>query len=100
MNRTVVEPTQETAAEPTVPNDIQDYDNPEISVTVSGMDSLVGKVFTHSELLGLTDRQRAAYQSTLRQIFWDWYNIQLSNPSGLADPSRQARRHHGIEQEK
>lgn len=77
---------------------IRDYDNPQAQVGVLQMDYLIGQVFTHSELLGLTDRQLSAYKKTLRDMFWDWYNSQLPNPSGLADISHQARLHHGIEQ--
>lgn len=68
-----------------------------IKTDVMSFDYLIGKVFTHSELLGLTDRQLTAYKSTLRQMFWDWYNRHMDNPHGFADPSRQARVEAGIE---
>lgn len=81
------------------PEDIEDYDHPQAKVNVEYMDYLIGKVFTHTELLGLTDRQLSAYKSTLRQMFWGWYNQALPNPHGLADVSLQARRRAGIEKD-
>lgn len=71
----------------------------QIKTDVLSFDNLIGSVFTHSELLGLTDRQLTAYKSTLRQMFWDWYNKHLDNPNGFSDPSRQARVEAGIEQQ-
>lgn len=75
-----------------------DYDNPKAAVTVESLDYLIGRLFTHTELLGLPDRQLKAYQSTVRKMFWEWYNNHLPNPSGLVDISHQARVRAGIEQ--
>ncbi len=68
-----------------------------IETTVQQFDWLIGKVFNHTELLGLPDRQLKAYRSSLRTMFWDWYNSHMENLSGLSDPSYQARVEAGIE---
>lgn len=81
-------------------DDIQDYDNPLIGVNVQSFDYLLGKLFTHFELLGLSERQALALRSSVRQMAWEWFNTHLPNPSGLADPSLQARRTAGIEKDK
>jgi len=86
-----------TISIPIEPEDIPDYDHPKIEICVEHFDRLIGQVFKHSELLGLTDRQLTAYKSILRQMFWDWYNSFLPNPHGLADPSKQGRVAAGIE---
>lgn len=77
--------------------DIQDYDNPVIGVNVQSFDELLGRLFTHFELLGLTDRQRIALTSSVRQMGWAWFDNHLPNPNGLAYPSLQGRRAAGIE---
>lgn len=89
---------EEEPALAAVREDIEDYNNPHANISVGQMDYLVGQIFTHTELLGLTDRQLSAYKATLRKMVWDWYNQALPNPSGLSDVSYQARIHHGIEQ--
>lgn len=68
-----------------------------ITIDVRTFNYLIGKVFTHAELLGLPERQYAVYKSTLRAMFWDWYNSHLDNPQGYSDPSHQARVEAGIE---
>ena len=72
--------------------------NADIKIDVQGLDFLIGKVFLHTELLGLTDRQLTAYRATLRQMCWDWYNSHMENAMGYADPSKQARVEAGIDQ--
>lgn len=79
--------------------DIRDYDNPLILVNVQSYDFLLGKLFTHFELLGLPDRQAKALRSSVRTMAWEWFDHHLPNPSGLASPSMQGRRAAGIEQE-
>lgn len=79
--------------------DIKDYDNPLIGVNVYSFDGLLGKLFTHFELLGLPDRQAKALRSSTRQMAWEWFDHHLPNPSGLASPSLQGRRAAGIEPE-
>lgn len=74
-----------------------DYDNPIIKIGVKDLDFLIGRVFEHCELVGMTDRQLSAFKSSLRDIFWDWFNQYIDNPAGLADPSKQARIVTGIE---
>lgn len=81
----------------TYADNIADYDNPKIGVTVSSFDYLIGKLFNHTELLGLPERQLSAYKGSVRDMFWDWFNDQLPNPHALADPSRQGRIAQGIE---
>lgn len=80
-----------------VVDDMEDYDHPIANVTVESLDYFIGQVFTHTELLGLPERQLKAFRSTLRDMFWKWYNNHLPNPSGLADPSHQARVRAGID---
>lgn len=80
-------------------DDIRDYDNPLIGVNVQSFDHLLGKLFTHFELLGLPDRQAKALRSSVRTMSWEWFDHHLPNPSGLASPSLQGRRAAGIEQE-
>lgn len=83
---------------PTPPlEDIEDYDHPIAKVTVESLDYFIGTVFTHTELLGLPDRQLKAYKSILRDMFWKWYNNHLPNPHGYSDVSHQARVRAGIE---
>lgn len=77
--------------------DIKDYDNPIIEVDVKSFDYLIGKLFSQLELLGLPDRQAQAYRSSVRRMFWEWYNNHLPNPHGLSDPSLQGRRAQGLE---
>lgn len=72
-------------------------ENSYVEVDVAYFDYLLGKLFSHTELLGLSDRQLTAYKSTVRQMFWDWYNRLFDNPTGLADPSKQLRIDAGIE---
>lgn len=91
---TQIRPTTPTTV---VEDNIKDYDNPIAEVTVTDLDYLIGRVFTHTELLGLPDRQLSAYKGVTRKLFWDWYNSHFTNPSGLADVSRQARIAQGIE---
>lgn len=79
------------------PKDIADYDHPIANVTVESLDYFIGQVFTHTELLGLPERQLNAYKSVLRDMFWKWYNNHLPNPHGLSDPSHQARVRAGID---
>jgi hypothetical protein len=67
------------------------------NIRVDQFDYLIGKVFRHLELLGLTDRQLTALKASLREMFWDWYNSYVDNPSGYADPSKHARVEAGIE---
>lgn len=80
-----------------------DFDNPIIKIGVQDVDHLIGKVFEHCELVGMTDRQLSAYKSSLRDIFWDWFNMYMQtqgiDQSGLADPSKQARIAQSIEKE-
>src|SRR5215813_13832524 len=80
-------------------DDIRDYDNPLIGVNVFSFDALLGKLFTHFELLGLPDRQAKALRSSTRQMAWEWFDHHLPNPSGLASPSLQGRRVAGIEKD-
>jgi hypothetical protein len=68
-----------------------------IRTNVKSFDHLIGEVFTHVELLGLPDRQIAAYKKSLRSIFWGWYNSHIDNEFGMVDPSRAARVDAGIE---
>jgi hypothetical protein len=68
-----------------------------ITVNVANFDYLIGKLFTHVELLGLPDRQLSAFKSTTRDMFWDWYNAFMENEMGYADPSHQWRVDAGIE---
>lgn len=77
--------------------DIKDYDNPVIGIGVLEFDYLIGKLFNHAELLGLPERQLAAYRSSVRDMFWEWFNTWLPNPKGLADVSYQARVAQGVE---
>lgn len=79
--------------------DIADYDNPIAGITVNDVDVLIGDVFMQTELLGLPERQLSAYKKVVRQTFWNWYNTNLPNPTGLSDVSRQARVANGIERE-
>lgn len=81
------------------PIDDKPMENPytgNITVGVANFDYLIGDVFTHFELLGLTDRQLSALKKTTREMFWNWYNSHLPNPMGLADPSKQAREEVGL----
>lgn len=70
-----------------------------ITVYVDDFDYLIGKLFTHTELLGLPERQHAAYKSTVRTMFWGWYNAFMQNETGLSDPSYQHRVDAGVEKE-
>lgn len=70
-----------------------------IIVDVGSFDYLIGKLFTHTELLGLPERQHIAYKATVRTMFWDWYNSHMENEMGLSDPSRQYRLESGIEKQ-
>jgi len=70
-----------------------------ITVNVANFDYLIGKLFTHTELLGLPERQLSAYKSTTREMFWDWYNTFMENEYGYADPSHQWRVEAGIEKQ-
>lgn len=72
------------------------YD-PTIKVGVESVNHLLGKILTQAEILGLGESQYQAYRSTLKEMVWDWYNRHMNNPSGYADPSRQARVEAGIE---
>ena len=71
----------------------------DITTTVKSFDFLIGKLFTHTELLGLPERQHAAYKATVRAMFWQWYNDHMENNMGFADPSRQWRVEAGIEKQ-
>lgn len=79
--------------------DISDYDNPVAGIGVLDVDHLIGQVFMQTELLGLPERQHNAYKKVIRKMFWDWYNTNLPNPTGLSDVSHQARVYHQIEKE-
>lgn len=70
-----------------------------ITIYVDNFDYLIGKLFTHTELLGLPERQLSAFKSTTREMFWDWYNAYMINEHGFADPSRQHRIEAGIEKQ-
>ena len=69
----------------------------DIKIGVESFDYLIGKLFTHTELLGLPERQHAAYKATVRAMFWDWYNSHMENEMGFADPSHQYRVEAGID---
>jgi hypothetical protein len=69
----------------------------EARIDVISFDALIGRLFTHVELLGLTDRQLSALKATVRGMCWEWYNGHLDNESGYADPSHAARVEAGIE---
>lgn len=79
------------------------FGNPIIKIGVKDVDHLIGQVFEHCELVGMTERQLKAYKASLRDIFWDWFNLYMQTQgidiSGLADPSRQARIAQGIEKD-
>ena len=79
--------------------EIEDYDNPVAGITVGSVDTLIGRIFLHTELLGLPERQLNAYKKVVRDNFWEWYNNNLPNPTGLADVSHQARVAQGIEKD-
>ena len=70
-----------------------------IKIYVDDFDYLIGKLFTHTELLGLPERQLSAFKSTTREMFWDWYNAYMENSMGFADPSHQHRVEAGIEKQ-
>jgi len=70
-----------------------------ITINVAQFDYLIGKLFTHTELLGLPERQLGAFKSTSRDMFWEWYNACMDNETGLADPSYQWRVEAGIEKQ-
>lgn len=67
------------------------------NIRVDQFDYFIGEVFLQLELLGLGDRQIAALKSSLRKVFWDFYNSYVENTAGLVDPSKQARIDAGIE---
>lgn len=69
----------------------------EATINVTTFDTLIGRLFTHMELLGLTDRQLSALKATTRGMFWEWYNGHLDNEHGYADPSHAARVEAGLE---
>ena len=73
--------------------------NGRITVNVANFDYLIGKLFTHTELLGLPERQLSAFKSTTRDMFWEWYNAFMENETGLSDPSHQWRVEAGIEKQ-
>ncbi len=98
MKRKKETSTLGTVASPIIEEDIADYDSPIANVTVESLDYFIGQLFTHTELLGLPERQLAAYRSTVREMFWKWYNNHLPNPHGYSDPSHQARVRAVIEQ--
>jgi len=77
--------------------EIADYDNPVAGITVANVDNLIGKLFIQTELLNLPERQYNAYKKIVRELFWEWFNSNLPNPTGLADVSHQARVSQGIE---
>jgi len=79
--------------------EIADYNNPIAGIAVGSVDHLIGEVFLQTELLGLPERQLSAYKKLIRRKFWDWFNSNLPNPTGLADVSHQARLSQGIEKE-
>ena len=75
--------------------EIRDFNNPLIGVNVPSFDDFLAKLFTNFELLGLPERQAKALTSSVRRMGWEWYDKHLPNPTGLASPSRQARRNLG-----
>jgi len=77
--------------------DITDYGHPIANVNVESLDYFIGQLFQQTELLGLPERQGGAFKSIVRDMFWKWYNNHLPNPTGLADPSHQARVRAGID---
>lgn len=76
-------------------DEIRDFNNPLIGVNVPSFDGFLAELFTQFELLGLPDRQAKALTSSVRKMAWKWYDRHLPNPTGLASPSRQARRNLG-----
>lgn len=68
-------------------------------IGVVDVNYLLGQLLTQAEILGLPERQWKAYRGTISRMLWQWYNDNLENPTGLVDPSRQARVEAGIERD-